>query len=208
MRKLFLPGFGASGGLYAAGLGPDWQALEPPSFRATGGALSRYRDWLAAEVERADEPVWLAGHSMGGALAVLAAASEPERVARLTLVCPAGLPLHKPIAASLALFARQVASRRYEAGEIAREIGRALTAPRAALRLAQAVRALDLTREMRRVRASGIPAEVIACTTDTLVTPAHCRTAASLLGADYRELALDGGHMWMLTSWPSFARLF
>jgi hypothetical protein len=58
------------------------------------------------------------------------------------------------------------------------------------------------------VLASGLPTEVVACTTDALVTPAHRRTAATLLGADYRELALDGGHMWMLTEWPSFSRLF
>jgi pimeloyl-ACP methyl ester carboxylesterase len=208
MRKLFLPGFGASGRLYARGLGHGWQALDPPSFLATDGIFARYRRWLARELERSDEPVWLAGHSMGGALAVLAAASDPDRVARLTLVCPAGLPLRKPIRRSLTLFAGQVVRRRYDTRELRREVGQALGAPRAALRLARAVRALDLSSEMRNVRASGIPTEVVACATDTLVTPAHCRAAATLLGADYRELALDGGHMWMLTAWPSFTRLF
>jgi hypothetical protein len=95
----------------------------------------------------------------------MATAAEPTRVARLTLVSPAGLPLRKPIAASLAQFAGQVARGRYELGEIGREIGQAFHAPRAA----------------------------------------HCRAAAHLLGAEYREFDLDGGHMWMLTSWPSFA---
>jgi pimeloyl-ACP methyl ester carboxylesterase len=145
---------------------------------------------------------------MGGALAVLAAASVPERIARLTLVGPAGLPLRKPIPHSLGLFVSQVARRRYDLRELRREVGQSLEAPRAALRLARSVRALDLSLEMRTVRASGIPTEVVACTTDTLVTPAHRRTAATLLGADDRELALDGGHMWMLTEWPSFSRLF
>jgi Asp/Glu/hydantoin racemase len=45
------------------------------------------------------------------------------------------------------------------------------------------------------VRATGIQAELIACASDTLVTPAHSRAIARLLGADYRELELDGGHM-------------
>jgi homoserine acetyltransferase len=76
------------------------------------------------------------------------------------------------------------------------------------LRLAQAVRRLDLTREMRGLRRAGIPIEVVGCTSDSLVTPAHCRSVAELLGADYRELALGGGHMWMLTAWPAFAGLF
>ncbi len=102
----------------------------------------------------------------------------------------------------------QVARGRYELGEIGREVGQAVRAPRAALRLARSLRELDLSRDMRAIRASGIEAEVVACATDTLVTPAQCRVAADLLGAEYRELELDGGHMWMLTSWPSFASLF
>jgi hypothetical protein len=57
-------------------------------------------------------------------------------------------------------------------------------------------------REMRSLRASGVPVEVVGCSTDSLVTPAHCREVASILGADCRELELAGGHMWMLTAWP------
>jgi pimeloyl-ACP methyl ester carboxylesterase len=208
VRKLFLPGFGASGRLYARGLGDDWRALEPPSFGSTNGALASYRDWARRELRRDDDRVWLAGHSMGGALAVLAAAADPERVARLTLVSPAGLPLRKPIPASLARFVVQVARRRYDLGEIRREVGQAFRAPRAALRLAQSLRRLDLTAELRGLRKAGFQAEVVACSTDSLVTPAHCRTVAELIGADYRELELDGGHMWMLTAWPAFSSLF
>jgi hypothetical protein len=101
-----------------------------------------------------------------------------------------------------------VARGQCELGEIGREIGQALRAPRPALRLARSIRELDLSRDLRAIRASGIQAEVVGCATDTLVTPAHCRVAADLLGAEYRELELDGGHMWMLTAWPSFAGLF
>jgi hypothetical protein len=46
---------------------------------------------------------------------------------------------------------------------------------------------------------------VIACVSDTLVTVAHCRSIAELIGARYRELALAGGHTWMLDAWPRFA---
>jgi len=207
MRKLFLPGYGATGRLYARGLEEGWQALEPPPFHATNGALASYVDWVRRELRRDDRPIWLAGHSMGGALAMLATTADPRRVARLTLVSPAGLPLRKPIPASLVLFATQVARRRYGFDEIRREVGQALRAPRAALRLAQAVRRLDLTSEMRSLRASGVPVEVVGCSTDSLVTPAHCREVASILGADYRELELAGGHMWMLTAWPVFSEL-
>ncbi len=207
MRKLFLPGYGASGRLYARGLGAGWRALEPPPFHATAGAFRAYEQWLGAELQRSEEPAWLAGHSIGGALAVAAAVAQPSRVARLTLISPAGLPLRKPMPASLAQFVRQVALGRYELKEVAYGLRYALRAPRAAYRLARAVRGLDLTAHMRRLRELGMPAEVVACASDTLVTPLHCRRAAELLGGEYRELDLAGGHMWMLDSWPQLAQL-
>ena len=200
MDRLFLSGFGAPAGLYHPALAAGWTALEPPSFRSTRGALGSYRAWLEHELCGRSRPVWLAGHSMGGALAVLAAAEHSERIARLTLISPAGLPLHKPMTASLAEFARQLACGRYARVDAVAAIGRALASPRSALRLAREVRALDLSLEMERVRRSGVPVEVVACATDTLVTPSHCRRQAQLLGAHYRRLPLPGGHMWMLTA--------
>jgi pimeloyl-ACP methyl ester carboxylesterase len=207
MRKLFLPGFGSSGRLYERGLAAGWRALDPPPFRATDGAFAAYERWLAAELHSTDEPVWLAGHSMGGALAVTAAAAHPGRVGRLTLISPAGLPLRKPIPASLARFAKQTALGRYELAALRHDVVNALRAPRAAWRLAQAVRALDLTQQMKKLRERGLPVVVVGCASDTLVTPDHCRTAAHLLGAEYRQLELPGGHMWMLDSWPRLAQL-
>jgi pimeloyl-ACP methyl ester carboxylesterase len=207
MRKLFLPGYGASGRLYASGLGQGWRALEPPSFRDTGGAFDAYERWLDAELARSDEPAWLAGHSMGGALAVVAAVAQPAAISRLTLISPAGLPLRKPIPASLSEFVRQAANGRYELREVAQGLRDILRAPRAALRLAHSVRSLDLSAQMRTLRRLGIPVEVVGCASDTLVTPRHCVAAARLLGASYRELELPGGHMWMLDAWPQLAEL-
>jgi homoserine acetyltransferase len=40
---------------------------------------------------------------------------------------------------------------------------------------------------------------VIGCTTDELITPAHCRRLAELLGASYREVCAPDGHIWMIT---------
>jgi len=207
MRRLFLPGYGTSGRLYADGLTADWRALEPPSFRATGGSFRAYVRWLRNELRSDREPAWLAGHSMGGAVAMAAAATDPARVARLTLISPAGLPLRKPIPASLALFSKQVALGRYDLKVVLHDVREALLAPRAAFRLAQAVRMLDLSGPMRSLRRLGVPVEVVGCSSDTLVTPSHCRAAAELLGAEYRELDLPGGHMWMLDSWPQLAKL-
>lgn len=203
--RLFLPGWGAGGSLYGPGLPEGWRALEPPSFLASRGSFSELRRWLVAELDRHPGPVELAGHSMGGALAIAAAAERPDRVSRLLLITPAGTPLAKPFRRSVVDFARQVALRRYPADEAWRGCRRVLRAPRAALRLARAVHAADLSLEMARVRDAHIPVTVVGCASDTLISPGLCRRISRLLGARYVELALDGGHMWMLRDWQTLA---
>jgi hypothetical protein len=123
------------------------------------------------------------------------------------LISPAGLPLTKPIRYSLAQFILHASRGRYRWPEVVRSVRAALTAPRDALRLARAVHDADLSAEMSSVCGSDVETTVIGCSTDTLVTPGHCRRAAGLLGASYRELTLDGGHMWMLRAWPQLARI-
>lgn len=194
---LFLPGFGAPASLYEPGLPEEWRALEPPSFAASRGSLGAYRRWLGLELSRRGRSS-LGGHSMGGALAILAAAESPELIERLVLVAPAGLPLQKPLPASLVDFLRQAVRGIYPRDAAARALAAVACAPRAALALAREVRALDLRRECARVRAAGIPVLVVGCSSDTLVTRGHAQVLADALGGDYRELTLGGGHMWML----------
>lgn len=199
MRGLFVPGWGATAGLYVTGLPESWEALELPAFRTTRGELLAYRRWLGAELTRRRTPVALAGHSMGGALAILAAVDQPELVERLILLSPAGLPLKKPLWASTVTFVRQVARGCYPAGELCRALAGTATAPRAALRVARTVHDLDLTPELERIRTRRIPCTVIGCASDELTTPAHCRRLATLLDASYRELDAAEGHIWMIT---------
>jgi pimeloyl-ACP methyl ester carboxylesterase len=195
--RLFLPGWGTPAALYAPALPPSWRVLEPPSFAASGGSLAPYRRWLELEL-RGRGRSSLAGHSMGAALAILAAAETPELVERLVLIAPAGLPLDKPIRQSLRDFLRQVARGDYPRRIAAAALLALARAPRSAYTLAESVRALDLRRECARVRAAGIPTTVIGCVTDTLVTTDRTRALAAALGARYEELDLRGGHMWML----------
>jgi pimeloyl-ACP methyl ester carboxylesterase len=204
--RLFLPGWGAPGTLYAPALPATWQALEPPAFAATGGSLAAYRGWLGRELRRRGRSA-LAGHSMGGALAILAAADTPELVDRLVLIGPAGLPLDKPIRASVRDFVGQLVRGEYPR-QIAATAALAIArAPLSALRLAEHVRSLDLRRECARVHAAGVPAVVIGCATDTLVTTDRSRELARSLGARYEELDLRGGHMWMLGDRRRFTEL-
>lgn len=204
-NHLFLPGWGARASAYAPGLPPDWEALDPPDFRAAGGSLEAYRRWLHAEVMARPGRVTLAGHSMGAALSVLTAASAPEKIENLILICPAGLPLLKPMRISAVQFLQQVVTRRFSARESARAVREVLRAPLSALSVARAVHGLDLTEDMRRLSVHGVAITVVGCSTDTLVTSLHCRRAAHLLRASYHELELEGGHMWMFGRWPQFA---
>jgi pimeloyl-ACP methyl ester carboxylesterase len=199
MHGLFVPGWGATAGLYVAGLPEGWEALELPSFRTTRGELSAYRRWLGAEITRGRTPVALAGHSMGGALALLAAVDQPELLEKLILLSPAGLPVSKPLRASMATFAGQVARGCYPTGELCRALARTATAPRAALRVARSVHDLDLTPELERIRTHRVPCTVVGCASDELTTPAHCRRLATLLNATYREVDASEGHIWMIT---------
>lgn len=86
-----------------------------PQFGPSGRKLSAYRSWLDEELARRTEPVSLAGHSMGAALAILAALDRPEAIDQLILVSATGLPLTKPLRASLVTFVGQIVRGRYPA---------------------------------------------------------------------------------------------
>ncbi len=205
MRRLFVPGLGAPPAIYSRALDPRWRVLTPPSFAQSKGSLHAHVAGLVDEIDASREPATIAGHSMGAAIAILATLERPESVARLVLVAPAGLPLTKSVRQSLADFARQLTAGSYPLAATAGAAGSALRAPRAAIRLAAAVRSLDLTSELRRLASLGIPSAVLGCTTDTLTPVEHCRRIAELAGGGYRELGLPGGHVWMLTDQASFA---
>jgi pimeloyl-ACP methyl ester carboxylesterase len=143
---------------------------------------------------------------MGAAAAILAATRLPERIARLVLVAPSGLPITKPTSRIARDFLRNVSAKRFRPSDVVPPLVDAARAPRAAIRLGRALRRLDLSREMATLREAAVPATVIACTTDTLTTPASSRRMAELLGARYRELDLEGGHVWMFGRWDVLAR--
>ncbi len=206
MDSIFVPGWGAPASLYAPLLPPGWTPLEPPSFADSGGALDAYRAWLAATLSARGRSV-VGGHSMGGALALLAAAAAPGLVERLVLVSPAGLPLTKTLHESAGDFARQVWRGIYPLRPALKGARAVARAPRAALRLARETRSLDLLSECVRIRTHGVPAVVIGCRTDTLVRCENARALATALGADYVEVQTSGGHMWMLSERTRFADL-
>jgi pimeloyl-ACP methyl ester carboxylesterase len=118
-------------------------------------------------------PATVIGHSMGGALAMLLAAAEPELVDRLVLVDAAGLPMKQPLLraltrAGLGLTNRQTLRYRSRYG-----FGNRLQSL-ATLQAADEVLACDLRPELSAIRC---PTLIIWGTRDPLL-PAH--TAALL----------------------------
>jgi hypothetical protein len=76
----------------------------------------------------------------------------------------------KPISGSVAMFATQIARRRFPVRNALVGAAGVLRSPLWALRLGDEVRRLDLSPEMRAVRTSDVPTTVASCNTDTLVT--------------------------------------
>jgi pimeloyl-ACP methyl ester carboxylesterase len=202
-RCWFVPGLAVRGSLYRPGLPTGWEALDPLEPGVTRGRFQAYRDRLVQQLVEEGRPVTLGGHSMGAALAICAAAERPELVERLLLFSPAGLPLSKPMRESFRVLVRQAFKGLYPPGEMAAVVRAAARHPWATYQLARETHDLDLTDEMRRVALARVPALVVGCSSDTLTTPAVCRSIADGLGGDYREI--DGrGHVWMLNDWPTF----
>jgi pimeloyl-ACP methyl ester carboxylesterase len=198
VSKLFVPGWGAHAGIYRGAVPAGWTVLEPPSFAETRGSLAACRTWIARECSARSGPLVLGGHSFGAALALFTALDDTSAVERLVLVNPAVLPLIKPVPRILWDFSRRLATGWFPAGEASRSIRGVVFHPIASRRLGNTVRGLDLTAELRQIRDRGLRCTVVGTSSDTLVPPALCRSAAELAGADYREIDAPGGHLWFL----------
>lgn len=92
------------------------------------------------------------GHSMGGGICIQLAAERPRAVGRLVLVAPIGIPWGRSATAHTGALAREALGLppRFAPLLAADALG---TGPRAVLRAAREVIAVDLREEMTRVRA-------------------------------------------------------
>ena len=80
-----------------------WTRTRGSPAAGPGFALEEVADGLVTGLDEAGVPAPydLVGHSMGGAIAILATARHPERLRRLVLVAPAGLAALPRLAAGL-----------------------------------------------------------------------------------------------------------
>ncbi|MDJ0924076.1 MAG: alpha/beta hydrolase [Acidimicrobiia bacterium] len=186
--------------------------IDLPGFGATdvtlGGDMTvEARSRFVADVCRILElqEVVLIGHSMGGALAIGAAALNPEPVARVVLLSSVGLTPHKayrsiPNPPLLARIVCSPAGRRLLPGALRKAFGRA-GFPRGTpteelfltTRIVGAVRFSAIRTLTGQVVALGIPFDVFIATDDPFVELSIAQDLADELGATVTTFA-DGGH--------------
>jgi pimeloyl-ACP methyl ester carboxylesterase len=145
-------------------------------------------DWLdGAGLDRVD----LVGHSLGGLICARAAAASPERVDRLVLVAPAGVPSGRKVVGHVAPLVATLAEMPAYAHRVALDAVR--TGPNL-FRAAWYATTHDLRSELERIDA---PTLLVWGESDRLVP---IRLAEEWLGAlaDARLVRLSGGHvpMW------------
>lgn len=224
---LFLHGWGLSPRTYrdgvtrlaAAGVRVIAPAL--PGFAGTDGpplreiGLAAYSRWVAGLVEALghDRPLFVAGHSFGGGVALQFATDHPERVRSLTLVnSVGGAPGRRTgladaswlrwMAGSLTeLSPRDLAAsapamlRAFVPNAVRRPVTLALTA-----RLALTV---DLSEQAASLVARGMPVLFVWGDQDRLVLPGALRAVEGALPAE----VVKGRHGWLLTAPDEFATL-
>ena len=193
-----LPGFGGSDG-------PGLRELDLPTY---AGRIGRLLDVLGVE-----HPVFVAGHSFGGGIALQLATDRPERVRSLTLInSVGGAPgrraglvdaswLRWALGAITELSPREVARaapsmlREFLPNVLRRPLTLALTA-RVALTASLAAQAEALV-------ASGLPVLFVWGDADRLITPGQLAGVAGSLPAE----VVRGRHGWLLTEPEEFATL-
>lgn len=197
LEGIFLPGLGARAAAYAASLPEGVLVRQPPSPRDVRGSFAGLVDWLLDDVIGDRRVRILGGHSMGAALAVLAAARRPG-VERLVLLSPAGLPLTKPVGRIARDTARNLARGVPRPRHAALSAAELIRSPADTRRLVAEVRRLDLATAMARLREDGIEIDVVGCADDTLVPVEVARRIAARTGGRYREVRSPHGHAWPL----------
>jgi pimeloyl-ACP methyl ester carboxylesterase len=193
-----LPGFGGSDG-------PGIFNVSMPSY---ADRMGRLLDVLAVE-----QPVFVAGHSFGGGVAIQLATDRPERVRSLTLVNTVGgapgrragmsdtswlrwaLGTVGELSTSGLLRAAPSVLRDYVPNVVRRPATMALSG-----RLALTA---SLTEQVEALVASGTPLLFIWADSDRIVAPGALADIVTALPAE----VIEGRHGWLLTEPEAFATL-
>lgn len=202
-------------------LGRRFRVLAPdlPGFGASGHGpgpypLTRFAAAILSWLERLElDGVCLVGHSMGAAIAALAAAERPERVGRTVLVAPAVVPrlLYRgePLALSRRLMVRGVLAAWRESIRPLSFYPLVLADTRRTTQawINQAAEAILTAPTMDRLRGVPQPALVVAGGRDRMIPVVVARAVARRLPRGRLTLLPNAGHNLMYERPVLFNRL-
>jgi pimeloyl-ACP methyl ester carboxylesterase len=192
-----LPGFGGSDG-------PALRSIDLPSYATRMGRL--------LDVLELEHPVFVAGHSFGGGVALQLAVQRRERVRSLTLVnSVGGAPGRRglsdrswvrwAVGAATELNPREVAR---AAPSIVRAfVPNALRKPVTLALTARLALTASLAQQAEELVAAGLPVLFVWGDEDRLIAPGELATVAGRLPAE----VVHGRHGWLMTQPEEFATL-
>lgn len=203
--------------VYAPAL-PDFGGTEGLPRRHSG--LDDYAGWVDAFLDAVgvDEPVLVAGHSLGGAVGARFTHDFPDRVSHLVLINSLGasawtdgpdprLLSERPIWHWAVSFSRDIVGSD-RAVPTARAIAEdclpnLIRNPLGLARGAGIARRVDLKAELAAVRELGVPVTAVSSDGDLIVTRASFEELCRTLGVQGR--VVPGRHSWLLASPEIFA---
>jgi pimeloyl-ACP methyl ester carboxylesterase len=230
---LFIHGWGLGSRAYKralkrlARLGCRVYAPALPDFGGTEGLprghaeLADYAGWVDAFLTEVgvDEPVLVAGHSLGGAIGARFAHDYSDRVAHLVLINSIGGSVwteapgtgrvreDRPLWDWVVSFSRDilVSDKAWPTAKAIAEDGlpNLVRNPLGLVRAAAMARRADLEQELRTVRESGVPVTVVWSEGDLIVPRASFEALCRSLGVQGR--LVPGRHSWLVASPEVFA---
>ena len=201
-----LPGFGGSDGPPLIGAGGGWRhGIDLPAY---AGRIGRLLDVLGLE-----HPLFVAGHSFGGGVALQLATERPERVRSLTLVNSVGGAPSRRTGIVDASWWRWAAGAATELSprEVARAapsmlrafVPNALRKPLTMALTARLALTASLAGQAEALVARGLPVLFVWGDADRLIAPGELGTVAGVLPAE----VVKGRHGWLMTQPEEFATL-
>jgi pimeloyl-ACP methyl ester carboxylesterase len=175
-------------------------------------SLDGYAAWVGAFLEavEVDEPVFLVGHSFGGAVAIQVAHAKPERVRTLVLINSVGGAMgERP----LWDWGRHFPGDILPLPHIARvlpviledALPNLIRNPRAIWRVGQLARSADLTEELEELRRQRVPVVVLWGDQDRIIPRASFDALCAAIGSSGE--VVSGNHSWLLADPDSFGEV-
>jgi pimeloyl-ACP methyl ester carboxylesterase len=210
---VFLPGLWAGPGVWRAAAGylahRGWEG-QLLDLRAVAGGIGTRAAAVAAHVAVLPTPPVLIGHDAGALVALAATAAAPAAAVVLLAPLVAGSPSARALTVRWSLLPRTLLGwPMHPPADALRALslhglpGRAQQAVLAEFGPESAVGVIDVARGSAPAAAPGVPALLVAGSSDPLLAPTDAAALAGTVGADHRQL--EGAGHWLLAG-PGWER--